>query len=435
MSERERAFLLLRRIERESSYAALVLQHDAERYGESRFIRSLVFTVLRWRSLLDHVTATLAERRVEKLDPAVVEVLRLGIAQIMFMDVAPWAAVSETVDLAGRYAKRARGLVNAILRRASSAGLEAMIPQGFSARDIAIRNSHPEWLITRWMAFYGTERTAAIARANQQLSYPDLLLNTSRSMDDVRARLANIEHAPSPFLDEMVRLHGSVAPLADAIASGWFYPMDEGSAVVAAIAANAANATNPASGDSTLLDLAAAPGGKSLAAVLRSVRVISNDLSIGRLRTLRSSHEAMFGSAARLVVSDVCNPPFRQRAGTVLLDAPCSATGTFRKNPEIKWRLRKKDLDAMASRQKEMLASALALDSDCVVYSTCSLEREENDDVVAATLGRCPGLERADIADYAPPTVRPWIDSGALRLTPDSGTDGFTAFILKRRQL
>jgi 16S rRNA (cytosine967-C5)-methyltransferase len=109
----------------------------------------------------------------------------------------------------------------------------------------------------------------------------------------------------------------------------------------------------------------------------------------------------------------------------VLLDAPCSATGTIRKNPEIKWRLRETGLAGFAKLQRELLASAMDLAAKYVVYSTCSLEPEENDAVVE-------GLERADIAEFVPEGAREWVENGVLRLTPESGADGFTCFVLKR---
>ncbi|MGH9419594.1 MAG: MFS transporter, partial [Thermoanaerobaculia bacterium] len=173
------------------------------------------------------------------------------------------------------------------------------------------------------------------------------------------------------------------------------------------------------------LDLAAAPGGKSL--VMRSLgaRVVSNDISIARLRPL-------IGKSGAIVVSDGRHAPFARRFRVVLLDAPCSATGTIRKNPELKWRLREADLPAFASLQRELLQSALDLASETVIYSTCSLEREENDAVVDYVLRERDDFIRADIAELVNENVGRWVEDGVLRLTPEAGTDGFTAFRLSR---
>lgn len=185
--------------------------------------------------------------------------------------------------------------------------------------------------------------------------------------------------------------------------------MDEGSAVIAFIAANVG---------ACVLDVAAAPGGKTLYMQHRGVQVTSSDVSISRLLSLE-------GRQRRLVVADGRQPPFRSRFPVVLLDAPCSATGTIRKNPEIKWRLREEDLPGFAALQRELFASAMNLAGDAVVYSTCSLEPEENDEVIQ-------DFDREDITAYVPDGARRWVQDGALRLTPESGADGFTAFVLRR---
>lgn len=377
-SERARALHLLTRIEREHLYASLLL------LGESGFVRTLVLGVLRWRSRLDFVIAGLAQRPVKKLDPPVVEVLRLGLYQLLYMDVAPYAAVSETVDLAP---KRARGFVNAILRRAT----RGAIPE---PRDPATRTAHPPWLIERWSRTYGPERAEKIAAANQELSYPDVLALGEATPDG----------KPSALVPGVYKLHGSSAELSRAD----FHPMDEGSAVIAAIAR--------ACGEE-VLDLAAAPGSKTIYMEHRGARVVANDVSIARLRGL---------AGRRRVVSDGRRPPFARRFEVVLLDAPCSATGTIRKNPEIKWRLREEDLAAFAALQRELLAAAIGVAERYVVYSTCSLEPEENDAVVG---------EHDDITPFVPAGARAWVEQGVLRLTPESGADGFTAFVLNVRRL
>jgi 16S rRNA (cytosine967-C5)-methyltransferase len=363
-SERARALALLRRIEAESLYASLVL------LGETGFVRTLVLGVLRWRSRLDFVIEHFAQRALKKLDAQVIDVLRVGVYQLLYMDVAAYAAVSETVDLAP---KRARGFVNAILRRVS----EGKIPE---PPDLATRNAHPQWLIERWTRLFGAERAAKIAEANQELSYPDVLSLTGEAPPDSE---------PSRLVPDLWKLHGSSAELD----RERFYPMDEGSAVVANIARSY--------GDD-ILDLAAAPGGKTIYMTHKGARVVANDVSIARIRLLKSR-------TTPVVVSDGRRPPFARRFDVVLLDAPCSATGTIRKNPEIKWRLRESDLASFAKLQRELLASAMTLAKNYVVYATCSLEPEENDDVVA------PYERVGDV----------------LRLTPESGADGFTAFVLR----
>jgi 16S rRNA (cytosine967-C5)-methyltransferase len=223
---------------------------------------------------------------------------------------------------------------------------------------------------------------------------------------------------PSTLVPDVYKLEGSSANLDRAD----LYPMDEGSAVIAHIASLCGRGLQPAEprtevrGHTDVLDMAAAPGGKTLYMQHRGASVVSADVSISRLQTL-------IGRQLRLVVADGRQPPFRKRFPVVLLDAPCSATGTIRKNPEIKWRLRESDLAPFAALQCELLLSATAI-ADAVVYSTCSLEPEENDAVVA-------GFDRDDVTPYVPEGARKWVENGVLRLTPDSGADGFTAFLLR----
>ena len=151
MNERERAFELLRRIDRESLYATIVLA------GESGFVRTLVLGVLRWRSRLDFAIEAIAERRLTRLDRNVVDVLRIGFYQLGYMNVPPHAAVSETVDLASHHARRARGFVNALMRKAAGG-----LPE---PQDPATRLAHPPWLFDRWARTYGADRARAIAEA------------------------------------------------------------------------------------------------------------------------------------------------------------------------------------------------------------------------------------------------------------------------------
>lgn len=390
MSERERSLELLQRVERESLYASILL------IGETGFVRTIVLGVLRWRSRLDFAIEALAERRLTRIDRVVVDILRIGVYQVGFMNVPAHAAVSETVDLAARHARRAKGFVNAIMRKAS-AGLPE--PQ-----DPPTRFAHPPWLMNRWSRMFGAERAAAIAAANQQLSYPDALVLSGPAPEDAEK---------SGLVEDVVKLTESSAGLD----RGRFHPMDEGSAVVASIAAAAG---------SEILDLAAAPGGKSLFMRHRGRKVISNDLSIARLSPLRGR--------SLLVVSDGRVPVFRRLFQTVLLDAPCSATGTIRKSPEIKWRLEESDLAGFAATQRELLRSALEMAGETCVYSTCSLEPEENDGVVAAVLDANRGFVVGDVARYAPAGSQRWVERGVLRLTPESGADGFTAHVLMRKR-
>ena len=169
---------------------------------------------------------------------------------------------------------------------------------------------------------------------------------------------------------------------------------------------------------------------------LRAGRKIAGDASSWRARR-QQRHLACATSSAdrRSSSSSSATAVIRRSRGkfnAVLLDAPCSATGTIRKNPEIKWRLREPDLASFASLQRELLQSALDLAAESVVYSTCSLEPEENDAVVDDVLRSRGDFVRGDVAEFANENVARWVQNGVLRLTPEAGTDGFTAHVLRR---
>jgi len=424
VNERQRALQILDRVESESLFADRLVGPIDSR--SDAFIRTLVFGVLRWRGQLDFLIERLADRPLRRIQPKVLQILRIGLCQIRHMEVAPHAAVSETVSLVTQEAPAAKGFVNAVLRSALRQDLDALLPAGRDAVSLAARYAHPEWMVSRWISLYGLEPAERILEANQRLSQPDLLINTTMvSTREAIARLESmgVRFSRSSLVEGMLRLEQSTASLASLIEEGWFYPMDEGSALVASLLEGEGG---------VVLDLAAAPGGKSLVVRRKGRSVVSHDLSFGRLAPFRAIHERFFGEAGALVVGDGRSLPFRGRFAAVLIDAPCSATGTLRKNPEIKWRLRPDDPAVFARLQRELLVEALKV-ADVCLYSTCSLEKEENEDVVEAVLCEHEDFELFDLAKGASRPAREWIRDGVLRLTPDAGTDGFTAHGLRRR--
>ena len=367
--------------------------------------------------------AQLSGREIERIDPPVLRILRLGLYQIHWMRVPDHAAVNESVELAKKVAPRGRGFVNAILRKAGRHDLDGLVPAGEDEDASSIRLSHPEWLMRKWSETFGPERAHAIAAANQEPSHPDLFIDTRRqAVDEVETRLveAEIDFERSPFVPDMLRVFGPTTALADLIESGRVWPMDEGSAIVAMLAGR----------NNSVLDLAAAPGGKTLQMLSRSNRVVSHDISLQRFEPLiRFRHH---DPRISIVVGDGTRPPFRSRFDTVLLDAPCSATGIIRKHPEIKWRLSEELIHRVASLQRALIGEALSLTGRRLIYATCSLEREENDAVVRDAIGPGGEFEIGDLREELPQSLQRYVSRGVLRLTPESGTDGFTAIMIVR---
>jgi 16S rRNA (cytosine967-C5)-methyltransferase len=413
------AYDALERIERGERW-----QPTAGKGRDEGFVRTVVYGALRWQSALDRWIEVLSGRPIERIDAPVARILRIGLVQIQWMRVPDYAAVSESVRLAAKKAPRGRSFVNAVLRKAGTISFDSVMPSGSDPESIATRTAHPAWLVERWIRNFGIQRAEKIALANQEPSYPDVLVDQARvSIEEVRRRLdaEGIGSAVSPLVPAMLRVLGSTAPLESLIAEGRVWPMDEGSAIVAMMAGEGGE----------VLDYTAAPGGKTLFMLRGGNRVTSQDVSIERILPL--NRIILPAGRPRIVVADGTHPPFRKPFSTVLLDAPCSASGIIRKHPEIKWRLSVEGIRAGASLQRELLGAALDLSRERLIYATCSLEPEENDDVVRTLLSGRDDFVLGDASDVLPETLGQYVSRGILRLTPEAGTDGFTAFLLRRR--
>jgi len=335
------AYSVLRKVDA-GGYASDLLLSEAAVLDtrDAGLASEIVFGTLRYRAQIDYLIEHYSGRR-QRLDPEVRAALRMGIYQLRYLErVPPHAAVTESVELVKRAHKR------------SAAGLVNAVLRKVNRDEVAwpsreIELSCPEWLLARWEARFGAEAAAGIARA--ALCEPEKYTHLGR-IQDIGSQ--------------------SIVPLLE-----------------------------PAPGQS-ILDLCAAPGNKTAQALEAGARVTACDLHFHRLVHLKPL-------AADLVVLDGTRPlPFNRPFDRILVDAPCSGTGTLGRNPEIKWRLRSEDLADLHRRQAALLANALAVlaPGGTLVYSTCSLEPEENQAVVdevapervAGALLRLPGRDPGD---------------------------------------
>jgi 16S rRNA (cytosine967-C5)-methyltransferase len=394
-------------------------------------LRRIVLGVLRHKSSLDAELAAASKIPWGKLAPPLREVLEVALYQVRHLDRVPdYAAVDQAV----RHARRNGGegaarLVNAILRNVLRSAPAGPPPAEATASELALRSSHPEFLVRRWLERFGRPATLSILEADNAPSGVDLLVNPRRTdREALAAALAaeGIETEPSAMtpLGLTVRTGNAVAsPL---FRSGQFSIQD---------AAGQALPLLLPEGE-TLVDLAAAPGGKSFAAVSlgRARRTIALDRSPARLERLLENRRRLGLLEVLPAAGDVQAPPLRARAfARVLFDAPCSGTGTLRKNPEIRYRVTPEAIERLAAAQERGLASAASLlaPGGLLLYSTCSLEEEENERVVARVLSRDPELELAPIE--APEALSPFVSGSLFRVLPDVSRDGFTAHLLRRR--
>ena len=428
---RRAAFQVMERV-RGGDLADRALDHFARGLDprDRAWTQELVYGTLRLRGRIDHLLDKLLRDGVERSDPAVLDVLRLGAYQLLEMGSVPaYAAVSQSVDLAKEVgAGRMSGLVNGVLQNLRRKGGDISFPklERDPAAHLATWGSHPRWLAERWIARWGAADAAALVEADN--ARPELYLRPlGITLDDARARLgeAGIAAEPVDFAPDSLRILPP-ATAAEALAAVPAVVQDPAAALVVRYAAVPEGAT--------VLDLAAAPGGKALGLAERAAHVAAADLSPRRLARV-AENAARVGWPARVgaVVADARHPPFRA-AGAVLLDAPCTGTGTFRRHPDGRWRVTPDDLAALAALQAELLAAAAPLvePGGVLVYSTCSLEREENEKRVEAFLAEHPdfGVEPAPGA-----VAETLLDAaGFLCVLPQrQGVDGAFAARLRRR--
>ena len=399
----------------------------------------LAYGTTAWQGRLDWTLARLVDRPLARLDPPIRAALRLGLYQLFHLDRVPaHAAVDATVRAARRHAGRSgAGLVNAVLRRAAREG-ERPLPRG---KDLAVRLavewSHPEWLVHRWLDEIGEEAAARRLAADNEAAPTVLRIDPRETTREEALRalaargldVAPTTYAPHGivFRDPLARLgreEGAAQRLGFRLT-----PQGEASQLVAELLA--------AAPDERVLDACAAPGGKTGVSAERQCGrglLVAADVSLAGLRIARSRAAA---TAVLAVVADGTTPPFRDATfDAALVDAPCSGLGTLRAHPEIRWRRHPDDL----ARHGALQATLLARTAACVrpggrlVYATCTLAHEENEDVVARFLAEHASWRRTDAAAFLPPAAAPLVDAdGALRTAPErDGLDGFFAVRLER---
>jgi 16S rRNA (cytosine967-C5)-methyltransferase len=387
---RAAAFDILLRVERESSYASELLHsrmYDRLTAVDHSLTTELVMGVLRWRSLLDSQIAASSAQSLSKLDPEVLTALRLAVYQLRWLTRIPArAAINESVELVKRARKRsAAPFVNAVLRKLSVGVSQGNSPtqhkiNDASAETLAESSAHPLWLVERWIKAYGIDSTFSICQHNQAVPVTAIRLRSPEAEDHLRAE--GIELAPGAFLASARRVqHGDITKTA-AFRAGLCVIQDEASQLVAAMVGQGTR----------VLDCCAAPGGKTAAIADRNpnANVAAVDLHPHRARLLRkllNAHDPTSDAGAgniSVVAADARNLPFAMKFDRVLADVPCSGTGTFSRNPEIKWRLKPEDLADLQERQFAIVRSAMAqvTAGGRLIYSTCSLEKEENEDVL-----------------------------------------------------
>ncbi len=425
---RTAAFDILLRVENEDAFASELLHSErlsALSPQDRNLSTEIVMGVLRWQSVLDAQLAQCASKPVARLDAEVRVALRIAAYQLRYLTRVPGsAAVNDSVDLVKRARKRsAAPFVNAVLRK-----LMQTPPPVATARD-----AHPEWLVARWIAEYGSDAADCICAYDQQV--PQSAVRFEDGLAEAELIAQGVELAPGALLRSARRVVGGDLTRTPAFREHRVAVQDEASQLVAALVGHGAN----------ILDCCAAPGGKTAAIAQRNpaARIVAVEVHPHRARLLR---ERVKASNVEVVTGDTRQLPFGAEFDRVLVDAPCSGTGTLARNPEIKWKLKPADLEDLHRRQVEILCAALRYLSPGgrLVYSTCSLEREENELVIDETLRAVEGFRLIDCAEelqrlahsgeLAVNDVHTLLRQPYLRTIPGAQPcEGFFAAVLERQ--
>jgi 16S rRNA (cytosine967-C5)-methyltransferase len=444
---RKAAYQILLAVERGKSHSDDLLrgkQVSALSAADRNLATALVLGVLRWQIRLDEQIRSLLKKPGARIDAEVSTALRMGAFQLFFLDRVPArAAIDESVELAKQAGHRfASGMVNAVLRKLSVAPHADQ--ETTSAAELAVAKAHPLWMVGRWVATYGIEEACAICAHGQE--QPELTVRMTTPEVEAELAEAGILLKPAALLTAArTVVKGDVTATA-AFREGRVRIQDEGSQLVAETAAFAgAECQRP----ENILDACAAPGGKTLILLERNpqAHVVACEASEQRLTQL-TKRLAVFGDRVECRLADARSLGESASFDLALADVPCSGTGTLGRNPEIRHRLSAEDLPRHAERQRAILTATLAAvrPRGRIVYSTCSLEGEENDQVVAAVLKKNPrtrqlslvqSLERmahagALTGEGKERLIECVTDEGALVLLPGIfGTDGFFIALLE----
>jgi 16S rRNA (cytosine967-C5)-methyltransferase len=396
---------------------------------DRRWTRELVYGMLRNRASIDTVLSERVRGGLVRLDPDVIDLLRLGVYQLLNMGSVPaYAAIAQTVELAKRrHGIGASKLVNAVLRRTDREREQINTVLPLDKLDaLALKYSHPRWLIARWIGQWGeqeTERLLTLNNADAPIAIRPY--GIVREQLEAMMEAAGVHVADAPYARDSIAISGGTTfTELGAFKKGLFFVQDPAATLVTEYAAIPTGAT--------VADLCAAPGGKALELSRTAGAVVASDKSFGRLQRLLANQRRLESSNLLPFVGDARNPAIRP-VDAVLIDVPCTGTGTFRRHPDARWRIKVSDIAVMSALQKLIIRAAAKVvrPDGLLIYSTCSLEPEENDAQIDSFLADNLNwiLEPPPEGSVAPELL----DDGRLRVLPQrTGTDGAFAARLRR---
>jgi 16S rRNA (cytosine967-C5)-methyltransferase len=437
---------LLNRVDETDRHPDNLLSDSFKRYRhltslDRAFLTELTYGVLRWRGRLDWIIRHFANIPLEKIESEMLNTLRLGLYQIFFLTKTPAsAAVNESVELAKKIrGKGGGGFVNAILR--SALREKETIPYPDKRQDpalhMAVIQSHPFWLVQRWIDELGVEETQKVCVANNRIPTLTLRTNTLKiKREDLIEKLKKKGLGPTPtsFSDEGIFLKdGPPTSELPFLKEGLFAIQDEASQLITLI-------LDPKPGEK-ILDACAAPGGKTthIAQEMENLgEVYAFDLRQEKLKQIEEGCRRLGIKGVRTKVGNAVNPLpglGEIKFDRVLADVPCSGFGTLRRNPDLKWKRKKEDLKRLSQLQFSILKnlSGYVKEGGLLIYSTCTVFHEENEEVVEKFLSEQRAFQLDSLVEVLPEKCHFFIKRGSFKTFPPAGElDGFFAARLKK---
>ena len=410
----------------DQSFERRVIALDAR---DRRWTRELVYGMLRRRARIDALLAPRVHGSLARLDGDVLDLLRLGVYQLLEMGSVPaYAAIAQTVELVKRrHGLAPSRLVNAVLRRLDRerADFGLLIPEEITER-LALAYSHPQWLVARWIERFGAEDTERLLSLNDvEATLIVRPFGIVREQLEATLESTEITVTEAPLVSDSLALTGHVSLTElGAFRQGQMFVQDPAATLVTMYAAIPPG--------SVVGDLCAAPGGKAIELSRGATVVVAADRSFARLQRVVANRRRLDIANLFPLVADAKSPAVRP-LDAILLDVPCTGTGTLRRHPDARWRLKVSDIAVMAATQRTILKSAASAvkPGGLLIYSTCSLEPEENDAQIEIFLGANPDWRLAPPPDGAVPSEA--LDGGFLRVLPHvHRTDGAFAARLRR---
>jgi 16S rRNA (cytosine967-C5)-methyltransferase len=439
---REVALKILYDVNEKQAYSNISLNRYIEENKLSDpdrgLVSEIVYGTLKWKLTIDYIIEQHSNVKLKKLSPWILNILRLGIYQLLYADRIPEsAAVNESVTLAKRYGHSASsGYVNAVLRNVARKGLDIRFPDDKQdvVKYLSVKYSHPEWLVKKWTQEYGRDFAESLLKSNNQIPAFSIRVNLLKTTkDELKASLEEKGYKvlPGKYINEALIIENPAAFMhTDSFKQGHFMVQDESSMLVSRILA-------PEPGD-VVVDVCSAPGGKAshMAEMMNNKgRVIARDIFDHKVKMICDN-------AARLGIgiiepeifdSAVFDDRLSEKADKVLVDAPCTGLGILRRKPEIRWSREIEDLESILNIQYRILyaSSGYVKPGGMLVYSTCTINREENENMVGRFLENNQEFSLTDINALIPVELKPAASvKGCVQTYPNTNDiDGF--FIAK----